>query len=328
LHLERRIGNIIEVLCGKGFPGVSKGKSRKNFGGRIMITRKSAILLLVTAACISAMLLVGVGARRLAAVDRRSPRERVPAGRDARWQNHKARRFGKITVPAEVSLALASSSKPGGPVTILVSASSEIPVRSGTLTLKVPDIGDAPAERQVLWSGTPSDFVAESAEFVIDVLPEGEYHFGAIFEFTPESDTAGELFASKSLYLDVRPDKVLSSNVSFDQIKRVELWNELEQRVLTDLRQDSRAAGLKATARAAETLDRDVIARRIAKLKASDPDVARRIMELNRVKAVPAGQSYPQGQRDKPEPDRPRRHLRSQPLSDRAVPVPERFTTW
>jgi len=292
-----------------------------------MISRKSVIILFVTTFCLSVMLLFSAGARRFAAVDRQSSSEQALPERDARHQSPKVHRFGKITVPAEVSLDLAGSSQPGGPVTLVVSATSEIPVGSGTLTLKVPQIDEVPAEKLVLWSAAPSDFVDETAEFVIDVLPEGQYHFGAIFEFMPEGENAAELFTSKSLYLDVRPDKILSSNVSFKQIKRIELWNELARRVTTDLKQSSRAAGLKTTARAAETLDRDVIARRIAKLKASDPDVAHRIMELNRVKAAPAGQSDSVEQSENAEPATRRRYIRNQPISDRPVPVPERFRT-
>lgn len=286
-----------------------------------MISRKSSILLSVTAAFLSAMLLACFGARRFAAVSRQSSRKQVQAGQSARIGHHKPERFGKIRVPADVSLDLASSSKPGGPVTILVSVSSQIPVGSGTLTLKVPRIGEAPAETQVLWSGMPSDFVAETAEFVVDVLPEGEYHFGAIFEFTPDSETAGELFASKSLYLDVRPDKILSSNVSFEQIKRIELWNELEQRVRTELRSSTRSISPQA----AKPLDKDIIASRIAQLRASDPDVARRIMELNRVKAAQSEEPESVEQGEQSQPDLQRMRLRNQPVSERAVPIPDRY---
>jgi hypothetical protein len=309
----------------KAFQKISKGKAWKIIGGDIMISRKSVILLFVTAACISSILLVCFSAWRSDAVNSQSSRKQVQAGQSVRLGHHKPERFGKIKVPADVSLDLASSSKPDGPVTILVSVSSQIAVHSGTLMLKVPQTGEAPAETQVLWSGMPSDFVAETVEFVLDVLPEGKYHFGAIFEFTPDSENAGELFTSKSLYLDVRPDKILSSNVSFEQIKRVELWNELEQRVLMDLKQDSRAASLKAVARdmrSAETLNHELIASRIAELKASDLDVARRIMELNRVKAAPTAGTE---QSEKTESDTKRRRLRNRPLSERAVPVPEKF---
>jgi hypothetical protein len=299
----------------------SRMETLENFVGCIMISRKYVIILSVTAVCISAMLLLGVGARQFAAVNKQSPSGQVLPDQDASNRSHKPRRFGKIMVPAEVSVDLADSSRPGGPVMIVVSASSQIPVSSGTITLKIPQIGEITAEKVVLWSGAPSDFVAETAEFVVDVLPEGEYHFAAIFEFTPDSENAGELFTSRALYLDVRPDKILSSNVSFDQIKRIELWNELEQRVRTELRTNTRYISPQV----AEPLDKDIIARRIAQLRASDPDIARRIMELNRVKTVQSGESESIEQGAQSQKDLQRMRLRNRPVSERAVPIPDRY---
>ena len=293
-----------------------------------MVSRKFVFLLLVSVLCISAMLLCYAGEKQQRAATIQPLDDRVYRSQDMMQQKKVPRRHSKITVPAEVSLDLADSSKPGGPVTILVSASSLIPVGLGTVTLKVPPVGEIPAETQMLWSGTPSDFVAESAEYVVDALPTGKYHFAAIFEFTPDRENAGKLFASKALYLDVRPEKILSSNVSFDQIKRVELWEELEQRVMMELKADSTNVRLKTVSRdikAAEPIDSDVIAKRIAELKASDPDVARRIMELNRIKAAPAGEPESVEQSEQSQPDVKRRRVQNRPVMERAVPIPERF---
>jgi len=293
-----------------------------------MINRKSVFLLLITAAGVSAMLLCYAGVKRHRATPIQ-PLDDPGYQKQGKMQQRKVPKpYGKITVPADVSIDLTSPSNPGGPVTILVSASSQIPIGSGTITLKVPPVGEIPAETLVLWSGAPSDFVAETVEFVVDVLPEGEYHFAAIFEFTPDSQNGRELFTSRSLYLDVRPDKILSSNVSFDQIKRVELWNELEQRVRMELRSDSTARRLKTVARdikAAEPLDRDIIASRIAELRVSDPDVARRIMELNQVKKAPAEGSEPTEQGEESQQDTQRMRVRSRPVLECAVPIPNRY---
>ena len=293
-----------------------------------MISRKSVFLLLVTAAVVSAMLLCYAGVKRRRVIPTQPLDDRGYRSQDVLQQRKAHKRYGKITVPADVSIDLASSSDSGGPVTILVSASSQIPVGSGKLTLKVPPVGEFPAETQVLWSGAPSDFVAETAEYVVDVLPAGEYRFIAIFEFTPDRENAGKLFISKSLYLDVRPQKILSSNISFDQIKRIELWEELEQRALIDLKQGSTALSLKTVARdvkGAEPLDPDIIASRIAALKASDPEVARRITELNRVKAAPTGESESLERREQLQPDVMRRRVQNRPVMERTVPIPERY---
>ncbi len=293
-----------------------------------MIIRKFVFLLLVAAVGVSSILLFYAGVKRCRAIPAQPSGDLSSQGQDKLQRNVAPKRHSKITVPADVSIDLASPSNPGGPVTILVSASSQIPIGSGKLTLKVPPIGEVPAGMEVLWSGAPSDFVAETAEFVVDVLPEGEYHFAAIFEFTPDSQNAGELFTSRALYLDIRPDKILSSNVSFDQIRRVELWDELEHRVLMDLRADSTTRRLKTVARdikAAEPLDRDIIANRIAELRASDPEVARRIMELNRVRTAPAGESESTEQNEESQQNTQRRRVRSRPVLERAVPIPDRY---
>ena len=237
-----------------------------------MVSRKFVFLLLLAGVSVSAMLLCYAGTKQHRATSIQPPDEQNQQSQDTMQQRKVPKRYSKPTVPAEVSMELEDSSNPGGPVTIFVSASSQIPVGSGTITLKVPPVGEIPAETLVLWSGAPSDFVAETVEYVIDVLPVGEYRFGAIFEFTPDSENAGTLYASKTLYLDVRPDKILSSNISFDQIKRIQLWNELEEQVRTDLRTTSRSISLQA----AKPLDKDFIASRIAELRESDPDVARR----------------------------------------------------
>jgi hypothetical protein len=286
-----------------------------------MVSRKFVFLLFVVTVSISALLLSYGGTKQRQAKSTQILNDRDCRSQDPVQQKRVPKRYGKITVPAEVTMELSGSSNPSGPVTILVSASSEIPVGSGTITLKVPPVGEIPAEKLVLWSGTPSDFVAESVEYVLDALPVGEYRFGAIFEFTPDSENAGMLFASKSLYLDVRSDKILSSNVSFDQIKRIELWNELEQRVRTELRTSTRSISLQA----AKPLDKDIIVSRIAQLRESDPDVARRIMELNRVKTAPTGKSESIEQDEQSLHDIQHMRVRNQAVLDRAVPIPDRY---
>jgi len=288
-----------------------------------MVSRKVVFLLLFAGVSVFGMLLCYAGIKQHQATHTQLLDEPNCQTQDVMQQEKVPKRHTKITVPSEVSMDLADASNPGGPVTILISASSLIPVGSGAITLKVPPVGEIPAETLVLWSGTPSDFVAESVEYVIDDLPTGEYRFGAIFEFTPDCENAGKLYASKSLYLDVRPDKILSSNVSFDQIKRIELWNELEQRVRTELRTSSRSISLQAV----KPLDKDIIASRIAELRASDPDVARRIMELNRVKTAPAKESESIEQNEQSQHDIQHMRVRNQAVLDRAVPIPEKFKT-
>jgi len=289
-----------------------------------MVSRKSLFVLLVMTAGISAMLLFFAGGRQSASANRQSADEQVLSRQIARIQNRSAKAFGKLTIPAEVFVDLADTSISGGPVTILISAASQIPVRSGILRLKVPPVAEIPAETQIIWSGIPSDFVAETVEYTVDNMPAGKYRFIAVLEFTPEGENTKKLFISKSLYLDVRKEKILSSNVSFEQIKRLELWDELKQRILTDLKTGSTAVGLKSVARdtvTAEAVDPGFIANRIAELKAFDPDVARRIMELNRVTPTPTEKPQTIDISQKSQPDL----LQDRPSFERAVPIPEKY---
>jgi hypothetical protein len=125
----------------------------------------------------------------------------------------------------------------------------------------------------------------------LPALPVGKYHFVGILELTPDRENADKLVVSDSLYLDVRADKILSSNVSFRQIERHELYAELEQRVLKSLSPGLATADPDAMARYRELIEATnpgLIKDKIAELKATDPEVARRIMELNSTRAEPA----------------------------------------
>ena len=192
--------------------------------------------------------------------------------------------YGKLRLPAEIYVDLIRPVQAGDPVSIIVSATSDIAASSGVITLKLPEIGTEPGRTEILWAGAPSDLIAEVKEYVIPVLPVGKYHFVGILEFTPDSENADKLGVSDSLYLDVRADKILSSNVSFRQIKRWELYKELEQRALASFYPGLASANPEKMARYRELLlatNPGLIKTKIAELRATDPDVARRIMELN-----------------------------------------------
>ena len=159
------------------------------------------------------------------------------------------------------------------------------------MTLRVPSIGAEPGRTELLWSGAPSDFIAEAKEYVVGPLPAGRYHFAAIFEFTPDRENAEQLVVSESLYLDVRADKILSSNVSFRQIERLELYRELEDRVLRSLNPGLATADPETMAHyreLMETANPGLIKSKMAELRATDPSVARRIIELNTTKVETA----------------------------------------
>jgi len=189
-----------------------------------------------------------------------------------------------IRLPVDLSISLAEPAVTGAPVTLVVSVSTRVPVGAGTLTLRVPPIDAEPGRTQVLWAGEPANFVMETRECAVGILPLGQYHFAAIFEFGPDAEHVEEAGLSASLYLDVRTTGILSSNVSFDQIKRLELRSELERRIALSLRPELSIASEEAVTHELarlEAADPGFLDRQIEELKATDPSVAYRIMELN-----------------------------------------------
>ena len=178
-----------------------------------MVKCKSILLLLVTIVGISVIVLVCSSGLRNSITNRKPSNDQAQTNQETSVEARITQSYGKIKLPAEVSIEFVETEDEGGPVTIIVSAQSQIPIGSGTVTLKIPDTGTEAARTEELWSGSPSDFIDETIEYVRDALPEGKYHFIAIFEFTPDQEGAEELGISKSLYLDVRPTKILSSNI-------------------------------------------------------------------------------------------------------------------
>lgn len=280
-----------------------------------MTTRKSAFVLLVAVGGISAIIFGCGRGRRHGAVGNQPSGDLSGPSREVTMRRRRTHPYGKLKVPAGLFADLVQPERSGGPVSIIVSASTDIVAGSGVMALRVPSIGVESGRTELLWSGAPSDFIAEAKEYVVGPLPAGRYHFAAIFEFTPDRENAEELVVSESLYLDVRADKILSSNVSFRQLDRVELYRELEQRVLKSLNPGLAAADSDALVRYRELMEATnpgLIRSMITELKTSDPDVARRIMELNSTKAA-----------TEPDSDPADRSEMGQRVCEQAAPVPE-----
>jgi hypothetical protein len=247
------------------------------------MVRREHVFPSVLAVCAALILaLVYVAAPR-AVNELRPTRDPAPPGRPP--ASHRA-----LASPLELSLGLAEPVEAGAPVTLVVSASSWVPIASGVLTLRVPEIAGEPNRTEVLWAGTAAEGVAETIQYPAGILPPGRHEFAAILKLTPAGDNAREITLSQCLYLDVRPTAILSSNVSFEQIQRVELRQELERRIALCLKPELAVASADAVARELarlEAADPDLIDRQIEGLKATDPEVARRVLELNEHLASP-----------------------------------------
>jgi len=232
--------------------------------------------LLLFAGTVPGAVLLHWGAREKPETPLRAP-ERVLKGRAGPV-------YPEIRGPASLSMDLAEGTAAGTPVVLQISAFSTIPVASGTVTLRIPEIGGEPNRTDVLWTGASSEAFAETAVCPVGTLPVGQYCFVAIFEFTSAGENAEDFATSQCLYLDVRPTAILSSIVSFEQIKRIELRQELERRILATLKPKFAAASEDVVARevaALEAADPGFMDRAIGNLITTDSDAARRVAELN-----------------------------------------------
>jgi len=183
------------------------------------------------------------------------------------------------------------------------------------LTLRLPELVGEPSREELLWAGEDAGLIAETQEYALAPLPMGRYHFVAILEFTPDHPNAEKLVISKSLYVDVRADGILSSNVSFRQIERLEIYGKLEERALA--RPTTKLTDKKRTGpyyMSAGTANAAPVENEMARLKATHPDVARQVMALSSQEAE-----------SKADSEEVIRSRTGPPAFERAVPVPREF---
>lgn len=263
---------------------------RKLAGEHTMASRKSIGIVLVAIASVTALSLayvVAPGARDTGA-DPASQRTYVDV--DAGRKELPAGTHGKITPPAEILVEVADAGEVAGPVSLAIHATSLVPVRSATVTIAVSQVGVEPEPVESLWSTVTAGIVTETIEYTTDPLPTGEYRFTVVLEFVPEGADAQAMLVAESLCLDIRPDTVYSTMVSFKHIKRIELLQELEDRALVSFKPQLARADRKTMTRERAKLEAhnpNALDKKIAQIKATDPDVARRIEQLNRIDDEP-----------------------------------------
>lgn len=243
--------------------------------------------------------------------------------------------FAKIQLPAQLTMELVESKKGEDAFKILISVTSQVPIREGIITLKVPDIENEPNSVETLWHGGPNDFTEINLEYVVTSgLPKGKYHFVAVFEFSPDKIKSTKMAISRSLYIDVTPKKIHSSNVSFKQLDRLKLKEELEDRVLREFIEEDpntlspALRGLRIAEIRAQ--DPNIIEKRIAAIIASDPNIVRRIEDINRIKSetVPDPNVISTPKKITTDPNyepvvTPSQPIQLQPTTEEVVPIPE-----
>ena len=93
--------------------------------------------------------------------------------------------YPEIRGPASLLVDLVEGVAAGTSVTIRVTGTSTIPVSSGLLTLRVPEIAGEPNRTDVLWTTAISNAVEKTVLYSAGPLPVGQHCFVAILEFTP-----------------------------------------------------------------------------------------------------------------------------------------------
>ncbi|MCK4761702.1 MAG: hypothetical protein KAW12_05835 [Candidatus Aminicenantes bacterium] len=171
--------------------------------------------------------------------------------------------FGKIKLPARININVEGVALPKKPIKIRIIASCKIPFKNGIIELYIPEISGKSAGKVVLWEGNADAVMEKQFSYSLGVVPEGKHKVITSFKFTPQRTGAREVGVAKYLYLDSRSAEILSSNVSFGHIKRSELKQEMEKRGLLGLSMEE--------------------------IKKKNPEIARRILDVNRVKGVETG---------------------------------------
>lgn len=168
--------------------------------------------------------------------------------------------YGKVKLPAEISFDIRGKAIPGKPIKVDIATVGKIPFKNGIIGIIIPGISNNPQKDIQLWKGEADSPLEKKLSYSLGVIPQGEHTFVAYFKFTPRREGAREVGVACYLYMDIRSDIVKSSNVSFGHIKRLELKEELKKRGLLELS--------------------------IEEIKKRDPEMARRILEVNRIKSV------------------------------------------
>ncbi len=284
-------------------------------GGHVVTVHKSTFILLLTITAI-ALAIQGCNHERQNASDHSgASRGEMRLVQEASVGTRLHRPYSKIKVPAELLVDLVQPERASDPLVILVSASTSVLAKSAMITLRLPEIEGEPSRKELLWASETSELITEMQEYILPPLALGRYHFVAIIEFTPDRPEAAKLVLSESLYVDVRADRILSSNVSFRQIERLELYGKLEERAMG--RPDTKRTDKRLTVpnyMSTEDADTALVESKMARLKATDPDIAHQIMALSSQRGESRADSE-KGIRSRTGP----------PAFERAVPIPKEF---
>jgi hypothetical protein len=300
--------------------------------GESLIMSKLKLFFIATFVCITAFIVMTYVILLMSQKSQIKPAiEHAKLTRDANLKERLSRPYGKLEIPAEVYVDLLEPENPRKAAEMIISASTAIHVRSGRIILLKSREDSEPESKEILWSGKSDGLIDRTILYKAGLLPEGKYQYTAVLEFETEGNASSQLIAAGSLYLDVKKSGILSSNVSFDQIYRDQLYKELVERVLADMKPQLKNANSKVLDQeiiALENAEPGIIDRKIKELIDSDPDIARKAQELNTFTEKPVEftesmELSSQNQQDTNSVSTPGGPY--SPVFDGPVPVPEEF---
>lgn len=164
----------------------------------------------------------------------------------------------KPEVPAKLHLILDTTQK-GPTTTLTVQCSILVKFSAGFLTLELPsDTTITPGKLLTLWRGKSDSAFGSTFSYQVKLPEEKKSKITAHLEFTT---TRGKLYrVSRSLFTHNTSSGLIYTDISFDQLDRIELKKELQ------------AKGLDGMS--------------IEQIRSRDPDLARKVERINPQRAI------------------------------------------
>jgi hypothetical protein len=135
----------------------------------------------------------------------------------------------KPQLPNKVTLQLNNPTVSGQPLTLTGQLNSVVGFQKGFVTLILMRQGEKPYPTVVLFSGDGEVGFNQSPEYQLPDLAPGRYiahaEFSMLIGKTKQRPTGSKLF------IEVGGEQVFSSNISFTQIERIKIKNQLNARL-------------------------------------------------------------------------------------------------
>lgn len=139
--------------------------------------------------------------------------------------------FAETDSPATVFMHLAQPPEVGAPLDLAIEVGLHVAIDSIELALTTPPAGGVDAENITLWSGRFDSNFPNSFNYTIPVLHPGKYAYSTALR--AKAADGNNIEANGNLFVEVRPNIILTSPVSFERIRKLELVKEIKEKGLS-----------------------------------------------------------------------------------------------